>query len=164
MRVAEVRVLLRYNEWANGRVLDAAAEVPADLLVVPAPVSHGSFLGTLVHQLSCEWEWRVRCQEGAWPAVQMRVEDFPTLTALRERWAVEAEAMRAFIDGLRDENLDGPVRYVDDEDAAYEDPLWQVLLHVVNHGTQFRSEAAVVLTAAGHSPGPIDLIGYRASV
>jgi uncharacterized damage-inducible protein DinB len=34
------------------------------------------------------------------------------------------------------------------------------LVHVVNHGTQFRSEAAVALTEYGHSPGDLDLIFY----
>jgi uncharacterized damage-inducible protein DinB len=35
-----------------------------------------------------------------------------------------------------------------------------MLVHVVNHGTQHRSEAAALLTAAGRSPGELDLINY----
>jgi len=38
--------------------------------------------------------------------------------------------------------------------------VWQCLAHVVNHGTQHRSEAAALLTAAGASPGEIDLIFF----
>jgi uncharacterized damage-inducible protein DinB len=38
--------------------------------------------------------------------------------------------------------------------------MWQLLLHVVNHGTQHRSEAAVLLTAAGLSPGDFDMVDF----
>ena len=53
--------------------------------------------------------------------------------------------MRAYLTALRDEDLmRGTI------------PLWRPLLHVVNHGTQHRSEAAVLLTGFGHSPGDLD--------
>ncbi len=38
--------------------------------------------------------------------------------------------------------------------------VWQMLAHVINHGTQHRSEAAALLTDAGRSPGEIDMIFY----
>ena len=38
--------------------------------------------------------------------------------------------------------------------------FWQMLAHVVNHGTQHRSEAAALLTEAGQSPGDLDMIFF----
>jgi uncharacterized damage-inducible protein DinB len=34
------------------------------------------------------------------------------------------------------------------------------MMHQVNHATQHRSEAAVMLTQFGHSPGWLDLLYY----
>ncbi len=41
-----------------------------------------------------------------------------------------------------------------------ENILWQLMAHVVNHGTQHRSEAATLLTSYGYSPGDLDLIMF----
>ena len=43
-------------------------------------------------------------------------------------------------------------------------PYWQALTHVVNHGTQHRSESAVLLTGAGKSPRDLDMIDYAMTI
>jgi uncharacterized damage-inducible protein DinB len=39
-------------------------------------------------------------------------------------------------------------------------PVWQMLVHVLNHRTQHRADAAALLTGDGRSPGELDLINY----
>ena len=39
-------------------------------------------------------------------------------------------------------------------------PLWQQMIHLVNHTTQHRSEVAAVLTRLGRSPGWLDFLLY----
>ena len=77
--------------------------------------------------------------------------------ALQAAWQPEEGAMRAFVAGLTDADLDRIVRYPVDEGVIRERVLWHCLVHVVNHGTQHRAEAAALLTGYGHSPGDLDM-------
>ena len=82
-----------------------------------------------------------------------RTEPLPTLAALRAmRGNANGPAIEAWLDRHRSP------RWLDQEEEGIS--LWQMLAHVVNHGTQHRSEAAVLLTAAGHSPGDLDMVDY----
>lgn len=160
MRAEEVALLFAYNAWANARVLDAAARVSAEQFVQPARLSHGSVRGALVHVLGTEYVWRTRCQEGAFPKARLAEQDFPTADALRARWREEEAKLLAYLGALRDDDLARVVRYATTASVAHEIPLWQVLVHVVTHGTQFRGEAALALTRYGHSPGNLDLMAW----
>ena len=37
-------------------------------------------------------------------------------------------------------------------------PVWQIVLHVVNHGSYHRGQVAAMLRAAGYAPPDSDLI------
>jgi len=65
-----------------------------------------------------------------------------------------------FVDGVTDERLNSHFFYTNTSGAPFERILWQAMVHLVNHGTQHRSEAAALLTDFGHSPGDIDLIYF----
>jgi len=158
MNRSDLQFLFDYNYWANARVMNAAVQLTPDQFSAPHGLSHGSVRGALVHVLGAEMVWRLRCQLGTSPAALPTEHDFPTLEALRARWSDEQAAMRAFIASLTDEQLSQTLEYKTTKGVPQSNILWQVLAHVVNHGTQFRAEAAVALTAAGHSPGDLDLL------
>ncbi len=160
MKLEDIRILFDYNYWANGRVLEAATKIQQDQYEAPIRISHGSLRGTLVHILSAEWVWRMRCQKGESPEAMLREADFPTVTALKARWDKERLAMQRYLRSLSQEDLFRPVAYTTTVGVPLENVLWHILVHVVNHGTQFRGEAGVLLSRRGHSPGDLDLIVY----
>ncbi len=153
----DVLLLYAYNHWANRRVLEAARQVTQEQFTASARLSHGSLRGMLVHTLGAEVIWRLRCQ-GNSPTTLLAEGDFPTLHDLRQRWQIEDRALDAFLDSLSDERLRSPVSYRTTKGVPYEMPLWQILAHLVNHGTQSRAEAGLALADYGHSPGDLDLI------
>lgn len=158
MRAEDIRDLFGYNYWANGKILEAAARISGADFVKPVSMNYESLRGTFVHLLGAEWIWRTRCEEGKSPASLPRQDEFADLAALRSRWKYEEGAIRSYLNGLTDADLDRVVNYRSTEGVAYSAVLWKILTHVVNHGTQHRSEAAVRLTELGASPGDLDLI------
>lgn len=160
MQKQDILLLYAYNDWANERILNATAQVSSIKFTAPAPVSHGSLRGTLVHTLSAEWIWRQRCQLSVSPISLLVETEFSTLAELRQRWQLETIARQNYLNGLTDDALQQIMRYTNTKGQTFENRLWHLLVHVVNHGTQFRGEAAVLLTQYGQSPGDLDLIAF----
>ncbi|MBI5304926.1 MAG: DinB family protein [Chloroflexi bacterium] len=159
MDVAYFQFLYDYNYWANGRLLRAAEGISDAQFIAPTAHSHGSLRGTLAHTMMAEWIWLSRWQ-GVSPTALIREEEFPTLAALIARWRDEETKLRAFLSGLTDADLTRVIHYTNTRGQAFARPLWEMLAHVVNHGTQHRAEASAMLTALGRSPGDWDFIYF----
>ena len=159
MNKQDILVLYKYNQWANAKILNAAAGVTEEQYLAPASFPHGGLRGTLVHALSAEWIWRKRW-EGASPTHLLKPEEFPTFHALRARWLDEENDLLGFVEGVTDEQLNNEFNYTNTSGKPFKRVLWQAMVHLVNHGTQHRTEAAAILTEFGHSPGDIDLIYF----
>jgi uncharacterized damage-inducible protein DinB len=150
-------MLYQYNRWANARILGAAAKIGEAQFLAPGEFGHGGLRGTLVHTLFAEWIWRLRWQ-GSPPNVRWKPEDFPTFASLETRWLEEEIKLMEFVDGLTEERLKAEFDYISTEGQAHRRIMWEAMAHLVNHGTQHRSEAAAMLTELGCSPGDLDMI------
>jgi len=150
MQPDEVRVLFAYDRWATRRVLAVLDGVDPAVWKRTHVVDERGLGGILVHHLGASQRWRNAFQETG-ESPEPELQPLPTIDELREAWDVEWAAVDAWLRTI----TDGFVGYVHEGV-----PVWQMLVHVVNHGTQHRAEAAAILTAEGLSPGEIDLIFY----
>lgn len=153
MRREDVTEALDYLAWTRDRVLAAASLLPDAGYRSEDTVTTRTLRATLVHQLECEWAWRLRLTDGAFPEDGLAPEDFPTLASLAARWQAEEHARREWLAALPDAALDEVQR-------GGELALWRHLVYLVNHGTQQFSEAAVLLTRAGCSPREIGYLEF----
>ena len=103
-----------------------------------------------------EWLWRQRCL-GTSPATLPSQFTCANVAELDQAWQGETRQMRAFLGSIDEAALEKVIVYRNTRDQDFTLPLWQILAHVVNHGTQHRTEAAMTLTHFGCSPGDIDL-------
>jgi uncharacterized damage-inducible protein DinB len=153
MQADEIRTLFAYDRWATQRVLATLDGLDEGVWARTNIVDERGLGGILVHHLGASQRWRIGFEssgedrEGPSP----ELEPLPTIAELRDRWTAEWAAVDAWLPNLTDTfvgySFDGI-------------PVWQMLVHVVNHGTQHRAEAAALLTAEGRSPGQLDLIDW----
>jgi uncharacterized damage-inducible protein DinB len=161
VNTGDIQLLFDYNRWATARILGAAAKLTDEQFLAAGTFPHGGVRGTLVHELFAEWTWRMRWQ-GTPPGHPDRLspEECSTLAALRARWTDEEARLIEFVAGLTEEQLQSKLAYTSTEGGRHKRVRWETMAHLVNHGTQHRTEAAAMLTAFGHSPGDIDLVVF----
>ena len=153
MNKADVQHLIDYMYWVNHRLLDAAEQLSTDELIASTTITMRNLRATLVHELDVEWSWRLNLQGRLTDAEEdLRPEDYSDAAAIRERWSQDEAEMRAWLEGLTDDDIAASVH----SDLSADDrPLLTYLLHIVFHATQQQADAATLLTLAGQSPGEI---------
>ena len=159
MIAAALRSLYDYNAWANARILAASGRVSREQLVASQGASFDSLRGTLVHTLGAQWLYLERWQ-GRSPRSMPQADDFADLPTIAARWAEIERATLTFVAGLGDADVTRVIEYMNFSGERWAYPLWQQMMHQVNHATQHRSEAAVILTGLGASPGGLDLLYF----
>lgn len=153
MQADDIRFLFAYDRWATRRVLAALDGVDPSVWGRPDAVGDRGLGEVLVHHLGASQRWRrqFEAQGDAVAGPELEDEPLPTIARLRELWDAEWAAHDTWLPTV----TDGFVGYVHEGV-----PVWAMLVHVVNHGTQHRAEASALLTAAGRSPGELDLIDF----
>ena len=158
-----VRSLYDYSAWANQRILETAGNLSEDQFLEKVGPSQGSLRNTFVHTMSGQWIWLERWQGISSPAT-MNGADFPDLASIRNCWKEIESDTRQYLDRLEPDQLAKVISYTKTEGNPRAHPLWQLVRHQANHQTQHRSEAAVMLTNLGHSPGDIDIMVYLSAM
>jgi len=151
MQLDDIRFLFAFDRWATTKILDAASGVDPAIWSATNIVDERGLGGILVHHLGASQRWRHWLTGAPGEAPRPEDEPLPDLAPLQASWESEWAAYDAWFDRMDPAWLDMKGEGIS---------LWQGLAHVVNHGTQHRSEAAVLLTAAGHSPGDLDMVDY----
>jgi uncharacterized damage-inducible protein DinB len=123
----------------------------------PVGYSHGSVRDQIVHLMSVDDTWFSELR-GVEPSEPYLPAGFDDRATIRAYWDTVEQNMRGYLAALRDEMLfDRPIEEpVEDRDLI----VWQVLLHVVNHGTDHRAQLLRLLNDLGVRTSSQDYIFY----
>ena len=150
-----------YNDWANGRILDQAELVSEEQWTAKVDPEGRSLHEILVHMIAVERIWRLLSahgliQEGEIPGR----EQLSTVAALRDFGQAEAEFMEILLSDWSEESFTEKVLVRRWDGKTTPMVRWHMLQHLLLHSMQHRSEAALLLTEYGRSPGDIDFLFF----
>jgi uncharacterized damage-inducible protein DinB len=159
MKPAEMRELFAFNAWANHRTLGAAEALTAEQFTKAMGSSFGSVRDTLVHIWAVEWVWLERLL-GRSPTSFPDATEFADLASLRPRWAEVEKRWLEYVSRLDQTELEEEVSYQTLSSGPSRDPRWQMIQHVVNHGTYHRGQVITMLRQLGAKGVGTDLISF----
>jgi uncharacterized damage-inducible protein DinB len=151
--------MFEYNEWAWQRVFPKLAALPAEEYLRERPYFWHSLHATAVHCYGAEWIWLRRCR-GDLPTTFPDAGDFASLNALRAEWDPLRRAWREWLATLTEGDLAQMMHYKRLDGTPKEVLLSDLLHHVVNHGTEHRSQMTPILYALGHPTEELDYIHF----
>jgi len=153
-----LRLHMDYTAWASQRLMDAAAKVTPEELTRDFKTADKSVLDTLVHIYAADRIWLARVT--AEPRATFVDPEDRDLGLLQAEWPALLQRWKLWLRDFTDAGVLQPIAYKDMKGNPYSQPPWQIILHVVNHGSHHRGQVSGFLRAMGHTPPPLDLIAY----
>ena len=157
MNADAFRYFYNYHFAENRNLWDSYVALLSDEQFMQAvPYSQGSVHDQIVHLISADATWFSALRDDEIPE-PLNPGSFGDRKSIRAYWDTLEHQMREYLAALRDDMLfEKPFAEGEDKDLI----LWQVLLHVVNHGTDHRAQILRLLHDLGVKTVSQDLIFY----
>ncbi len=145
MNADDFRYLYEYHFTENRSLWDnAVTQLSYDQFTQDVEYSHRSVQAQILHLIRVDDGWfsdlrGVPLPEPLDPAA------IPDFESIRSYWDSVEQRMRGYLASLQDEMLATRPLSGEDENLL----LWQVLLHVVNHGTDHRAQILRLINDLG---------------
>jgi uncharacterized damage-inducible protein DinB len=160
MTYNDLLLVVDYNYWARDRVPDAVATITTEQFIRPMGNSFSSVRDTVAHICGAERIWITRLK-GEKPEEFPKPDRLPDVDAARKEWAELEVQMREQLARLGPDAVERTIEYQDLRGNDQSDVLWQMLQHMVNHGTYHRGQITTMLRQIGAAPPKsMDLIAF----
>lgn len=153
MAVVEmIHTLMDYNDALHRRVWESILTLSNEQFTAEIPYSHGSIRNQMVHLAAVDGRW-LRGLKGLSDARSFNpaAVDYATARSVYGLWDEIARALKAYVFKLTEAELESTP-------PGMPGPVWQVLIHVANHGTDHRAQVLRALHDFGAPTFDQDLI------
>ncbi len=152
-----IRDLFEHNYWARDRQLQVCATFSEDRFLREVGGSFPSVRDTLVHLVAVEWLWLERWR-GKTPKTLISRNELPTLASIEKRWREVEQEMRTYVDSLDENKLAATMTYLNTRGQVWTYPLWQAIMHLLNHQNYHRGQITSQVRMLGLQPAPVDYL------
>lgn len=154
---------LKFNRWATLAILTAVEQMqPADRVADRAS-SYGGIQGTLVHLYRADAIWMDRLIGLATDSLD-KFSAPEDSAAFREKWTALLDRYVDWGEALPEQDWSKLISYRNTKGEPLDNTVWQIVLHLVNHGSYHRGQVITMMRQAGAKPASTDLIQYYRTV
>jgi uncharacterized damage-inducible protein DinB len=144
----DFRELFEYHFAANRKVWnEGVSQLTNEAFLKNNPYSIGSVRNQVVHMMNIDNRWFSGLRGAEVPSF-LNPAHYPSPDVIREKWDRVEAHMRTFLQQLDDDQLV--------QDFGDNMKTWQVLFHVLNHGTDHRAQLLAMLNQLGVDTFPQD--------
>src|SRR3979411_2755198 len=129
-----------YHIWANQKLIDVIRSLPEEQQTREIPSSFTSLFATILHMWNAEniWWQRMKLQEQIiGPAENFKGTTIDCCNGLMN----QSQQWEQWIKNASDLSIDHVFAYTNSKREQFKQPIYQMLLHVFNHGTYQRRRA-----------------------
>jgi uncharacterized damage-inducible protein DinB len=137
-----------YHIWANQKLIDVILSLPEEQQTREIPSSFTSLYATILHMWNAEsiWWQRMKLQE----RIIGPIENFKgNITDSCNGLMNQSQQWEQWIRNASDLSIDHVFAYTNSKKEQFKQPIYQMLLHVFNHGTYHRGQLVNMLRQLG---------------
>ncbi|MCA9883603.1 MAG: DinB family protein [Anaerolineae bacterium] len=153
-----IHLLMNYSRWAHHKTWDCLATVSDEDFGKPIPYSVGSLHQQMVHVMWAEDLWFSRVHQ--LPRPDHSHLTLPRRTDVRAAWDAVEGRWKAYVDGITEEELNRVVTFMRGNGEQLNFPVWQIIVHMVNHGTDHRGQILRIVHDMGGETFEQDMFFY----
>jgi len=131
MELELIKTFIEYHIDMTRRVLDSIDQITDEQFLTDDAYSRGAIRNLMIHLSSVDRRWLAGLKNLE-DVGHLKFEDYTTRSAAREVFENVLTDLAEYASTLTEADLDSP-------NDKIQEPRWQILLHIINHGTDHRS-------------------------
>ena len=167
-RLEMIKLFYAYNSWATTQLINSLDQLGEEEWDTPECSGNGSIRQTLAHLLSTQWGWFSWFDKSlsVEKSISLRVspDDIIAPERLTEKWQKIDRQTSACLEKLSEAEVNENWSAKLPSGFSMTLPLWQLLMHVANHGTHTRAQIIAAIRRFGYDPGSYEFFRFALSL